>query len=370
MKVTGLSWTSFRLPLRAPFQTAGGAMTHREGLVLRLATDAGLVGLGEASPHPAAGPRAAREIDEALARLAPRLLGAEVGCLDELASEAPPALACALDTASCDAMAKGGGVSVAQLLGGRARSSVLVNATIAAADETEAASQAKAARKAAGKAAFACVKLKVGMAASVQEERRRVAAVRRALGSSVRLRVDANGAWDVEQAIDTIQALEEYDLELVEQPVRPGDLEGMARVRRAVGTPIAADEDVTGLDAARRVLEAGAAELLVVKLMVVGGLRPARQIAELASAAGVAVVVTTTIDAGVGTAAALHLAATLPEDGPACGLATGSLFVDDLVVRPLAARDGRMELPAGPGLGVELDEEKLAQYGGVEKVVA
>ena len=366
MKVTGLSWTSFRLPLRAPFQTAGGEITDREGLVLRLATDAGVVGLGEASPHPAAGPRAAREIDEALVRLAPRLEGAEVGCLDEMASEAPPALACALDTASCDAMAKGRGVSVAQLLGGRARTSVLVNATIAAADETEAASQAKAARE----AGFTCVKLKVGAASSVEEERRRVAAVRRALGSSVRLRIDANGAWDVEQAIVTIQALEEYDLELVEQPVHPGDLQGMARVRWAVETPIAADEDVTGLDAARRVLEAGAPQLLVVKLMVVGGLRPARQIAELASAAGVAVVVTTTIDAGVGTAAALHLAATLPEDGPACGLATGSLFVDDLVVRPLAASDGCLELPEGPGLGVELDGAKLARYGGVEREVA
>ena len=360
MKVTGLSWTSFRLPLRAPFQTAAGEITDRAGLVLRLATDAGVAGLGEASPHPAAGPQAAREIDEALARLAPRLVGAEVGCLDEMTPEAPPALACAL------AMAKGRGVSVAQLLGGPARASVPVNATIAAASESEAASQAKAARE----AGFACVKLKVGTASSVEEERRRVAAVRLALGSSVRLRIDANGAWDVEQAIVRIQALEEYDLELVEQPVRPGDLEGMARVRRAVGTPIAADEDVTGLDAARRALEAGAADLLVVKLMVVGGLRPARQIAELASVAGVAVVVTTTIDAGVGTAAALHLAATLPEDGPACGLATGALFVDDLVVRPLAASDGWMELPEGPGLGVELDGAKLARYGGVEREVA
>ena len=366
MKVTGLSWTSFRLPLRAPFQTAAGEITDRAGLVLRLATDAGVAGLGEASPHPAAGPQAAREIDEALARLAPRLVGAEVGCLDEMTPEAPPALACAFDTASCDAMAKGRDVSVAQLLGARARASVPVNATIAAASESEAASQAKVARE----AGFACVKLKVATASSVEEERRRVAAVRLALGSSVRLRIDANGAWDVEQAIVSIQALEEYDLELVEQPVRPGDLEGMARVRRAVEPPIAADEDVTGLDAARRVLEAGAADLLVVKLMVVGGLRPARQIAELASASGVAVVVTTTIDAGVGTAAALHLAATLPEGGPACGLATGALFVDDLVVRPLSASDGWMELPEGPGLGVELDGAKLARYGGVEREVA
>jgi o-succinylbenzoate synthase len=241
-----------------------------------------------------------------------------------------------------------------------------VNATIAAEDEVEAALQATGARE----AGFACVKLKVGMARSVEGERGRVAAVRRALGPEIRLRIDANGAWDSEQAIATIHALEEYDVEYVEQPVAPGAPTAMARVRSAVSVAIAADEDVVSLEPARRVLEAGAADALVIKPMVVGGLRPARQIAELASEAGVAVVITTTIDAGVGTAAALHLAATLPADGPACGLATGSLLSDDLVVRPLSARDGWMAVPDGAGLGVELDEAKLAMYGGTEREVA
>ncbi len=84
----------------------------------------------------------------------------------------------------------------------------------------------------------------------------------------------------------------------------------------------------------------------------------------MAAVAGASVVVTTTIDTGIGTAAALHLAATLPPGGPACGLATGSLLAADLITRPLVARCGRMELPDGPGLGVELDEGQLARYGG------
>ena len=82
------------------------------------------------------------------------------------------------------------------------------------------------------------------------------------------------------------------------------------------------------------------------------------------------VVVTTTIDAGIGTAAALHLAATLPPSAPACGLATGSLLVADLIARPLATRGSRMELPDGPGLGVALDDEELARYGGIKQEVA
>ncbi len=306
MNVTGLSWTSFRLPLRAPFQTARGEMTHREGLVLRLRTDGGVVGLGEASPHPAAGPEATRELDRALASAAAGLLGGDVGCLEQPAAAMPPALACALDTAACDALARDRGISVAWLLSERSRAAVAVNATIATEHAAEAVAEAAAARE----AGFACVKLKVGMAASVEEERQRVAAVRRSLGPDVRLRIDANGVWDTERAIATIRSLEEFALELVEQPVAAGDLDGMARVQQAVQTPIAADEAITGLAAARRVLERDAARVLVVKPMVVGGLRPARQIVELAEEMDARAIVTTTIDAGVGVAARWRAAAT------------------------------------------------------------
>jgi o-succinylbenzoate synthase len=359
VKVTGLSWTTFRLPLRAPFRTAAGEITCREGLLLRLSTDAGIVALGEASPHPALGPAAVREFEETLERLAPGLLGADVDCLEELAPKLPPALACALDTAVLDALARARGVSVARLLSERPSASVPVNATIAAESEVQAAAQARAARE----AGFRCVKLKVGMARSLEDERRRVAAVRAALGPEIALRLDANGAWDAETAVWAIRSLAEFGLELVEQPVSPAHLEEMARVRAAVEVPIAADEDVTDIEAARRVLEAGAADCLVLKPMVVGGLRAALEIAEEARRARASVIVTTTVDTGVGTAAALHLAVALPAEGPAHGLATGALLAADIVAQPLPAHDGRMAVPEGPGLGVELDEGALARYG-------
>lgn len=360
MKVTGLSWTSFRLPLRRPFRTARGTSSYREGIILRLCTDAGVVGLGEASPHPALGSERLRAVEEALARLAPQLLGAEVegleppppGCI-------PPALACALDTAILDALAQARGVGVARLLSESVRASVPVNATISAESHNEAATEAAAARE----AGFACVKLKVGVAASLEEERRKVAAVRAALGREIALRLDANGAWTAEEAVLAIRSLAEFELELVEQPLSPGDPEGLAWVRAAAGVPIAADEDVTSIAAAERLLKAGAADVLVLKPMVVGGLRPAIQIAAMARAAGAAALVTTTVDSGVGVAAALHLTGALPEDSPAHGLATGSLLAADIVAQPLAARWGRMALPDGPGLGVELDEQALARYG-------
>lgn len=363
MRVSKLRWRPFWLPFRAPFSTSQGTLTYREGLVLCLETDSGIVGLGEASPSPAAGAGALGEVLARWEKAAAVLVGREVkeveAALGDMAQDrALAALGCALDTAACDAMAKRKGISVAQLLAADSATEVAVNATIGA-PTTAGAGRAAVQARAAG---FGCVKLKVGMALSIEEERGRVAAVRQAIGPGIRLRLDANGAWSVERAIRTIRALEEYDLELVEQPLRPGDLEGMARVRRAVNPPIAADEDVTGLDAARRLLEAGVAQVLVLKPMVIGGLRPARRVAELARAASASVIVTTTIDAGIATAAALHLAATLPPGGPACGLATGSLLAGDLITRPLEAQGGRMKLPSAPGLGIELDQRELEQY--------
>jgi o-succinylbenzoate synthase len=255
-------------------------------------------------------------------------------------------------------MAKEAGITVAELLTPNIRRSVDVNATIGAPSTTDACKVALQART----AGFTCVKLKVGITQDIEEEHERVATVRAALGAQMKVRLDANGAWGVEQAIRTIQALAAYGLEFVEQPVRPGDLESMRRVREAVSTPIAADEDITDLNAAYRALQIGAAQILVLKPMIIGGLRPARRIVEQAQAAGAAVIVTTTLDAGVGAAAALHLAATLPPTNPACGLATGELLASDLLVRPLMVKDGLMQLPEGPGLGIEVDLLKLQSY--------
>ncbi|MBI3246405.1 MAG: mandelate racemase/muconate lactonizing enzyme family protein [Deltaproteobacteria bacterium] len=366
MRVRNLDWTAFRLPFRGEFATAHTTFSHREGVIVRLTTDVGIVGLGEASPLPRDGKGALQEVLALLASAKTALIGKRV---DEIESAlrwpgrdrcAAAAVCCALDTAVCDALAKVAGISVAEFLAPCVSRSVVVNATVGASSTTDACKAALQARA----ASFACVKLKVGMTQNMEEEYERVANVRAALGPQMKLRLDANGAWGVEQAIRTIQALAACSLEFVEQPVRPGDLESMRRVREAVSTPIAADEDITDLDAAQHVLQLGAAQILVLKPMVIGGLRPARRIVERAQAAGAAVVVTTTLDAGVGAVAALHLAATLPQDSPACGLATGDLLASDLLVRPLAVNDGRMQLPERPGLGVELDVAKLQSYSG------
>lgn len=365
-RIVQVAWLPFTIPYAAAFTTAHGSEPARTGAIVRVTSADGLEGLGEASPLPAFHGGSLDDALALLAGLAPQLLGLELAAaldlVDRLDVVAPgaSAVACGLDTALHDLWGHAAGVPLARLLDPAAAVAVPVNATIGAADVAAAAS-------AAGRVAQAdlqCAKLKVGVANTPSAELARIAAVRAALAPGVRLRLDANAAWSVPQAIAIIRAAERYDLELVEQPVAADDLAGMATVRAAVNVPIAADESVGGPAQARRVIAAGAADILIVKPMMAGGLRRGLEIIALARAAGLQSLITTTIDTGVGVAAALHLAATLPAPPLACGLATGALLAGDLTSHPMAIRNGAMQLPDQPGLGVRLDDHQIARYAG------
>ncbi len=211
------------------------------------------------------------------------------------------------------------------------RPRVAVNALIPALPPDEAAALAAAAVA----DGFGCVKVKGGVGGDVD----RVAAVRDAIGPATALRVDANGAWDVETAVAVVAALSPYDLELVEQPVV--SLEDLGRVRRRVTVAVAADECVRGVDDARRLASLAAADAVVVKVQPLGGVAAAMAVAE---AAGVPAVVSSLYETSVGIAAGLALAAALPELPWACGLGTAALLDGDVVIDPLLPVGGELEL--------------------------
>ncbi len=178
------------------------------------------------------------------------------------------------------------------------------------------------------------VKVKVGVdVASAEVDR--VAAVRDAIGPSGRLRVDANGAWGVDQAVAMIGRLAPFDIELVEQPV--ASLEDLAEVRRRVDVLVAADECVRNLADARRLAALGAADALVVKVQPLGGIAATLEVVE---AAGVPVIVSSMYETSVGLAAGLALAAALDALPFACGLGTAHLLAADVVTDPLVPIDG------------------------------
>ena len=182
-------------------------------------------------------------------------------------------------------------------------------------------------------AGLADVKVKVGDADDVD----RVAAVRSAIGPHGRLRVDANGAWDVGSAVSAISRMAAYDLELVEQPV--ASLDELAELRRKVAVPVAADECVRSVDDARRLAALGAADAVVLKVQPLGGVAPALDVAH---AAGVPAVVSSMFETSVGLAAGLALAAALDELPFACGLGTAAVLAADVVAEPLVPVDGTL----------------------------
>ena len=201
-------------------------------------------------------------------------------------------------------------------------------------------------------AGITTVKVKVG-GGSVADDADRVAAVREALGPAGRIRLDANGAWDVDSAVAAIERLGRFDLELVEQPVP--DLADLARVRRRLTIPIAADESVRSLDDARRLAALDAADAVVVKVQPLGGVRAAL---ELIEAAGVPAIVSSLYETSIGLAAGVALAAALPELPYACGLGTGALLAGDVVAEPLVPRRGVL-----PVRRLEPDPALLAHWG-------
>lgn len=182
----------------------------------------------------------------------------------------------------------------------------------------------------------------------------RVEAVRDALGPLGRLRVDANGAWSVDEAVDALKQLDAFDLEYAEQPVRT--LDEMATLRRRVDVAIAADESVRTADDPLRIAGLAAADIVVLKVQPLGGVRRCLQIAE---SSGLPVVVSSAIETSVGLAAGLALAAALPELPYACGLGTGQLLATDVTADPLLPVDGLLTLrPVTPDLAmVDADED-------------
>ncbi len=337
------------LRLRRPLETSYGAVRERELLTVALTDSDGVTGYGEAAPlEPYDGVRAAR-VRAALESYRPVLMQSERGSepaphpvqlveacrrVDDL-----PAALAAIDLALWDRAGRRAGKPVAALLTDDPAAAVTVNATVSATDRAGAAEQAARAAQ----AGFECVKVKVG----VGDDAGRVAAVRAAMGPHTALRVDANGAWDVEGAVRAIEALTPVGLELVEEPTH--GLEAVRAVRERVAARVAIDETAAEYGA----LGAGVADAVCLKVSRCGGIAGLLAAAALVRASGAEVYLASTLDGPLGVAAAVHAAAALASRGPlpACGLATLSLF--DGLEDPLPAHEGRIAVPSAPGLGVD-----------------
>jgi len=336
----------FRARLRAPFVSASGSLFDRELVLVRLEDADGWVGLGESAPLPDYHGVNVGDVLEALGACRDMLVRAPPGtppreALAEWRAMAVVPAVAAVDMALWDLEGRRSGEPVWRLLGARAAPAVDVNYTVAAADRAGAAAQASEA-KAAG---FHTVKAKVG----IGDDAGRLAAIRAVLGPHVAIRLDANGAWSTDEATAALRTLAPIGIELCEEPVR-----GLAQTRElatATSVPLALDETASAIGA----LDERVCDAVCLKIASAGGITGLIEAADRARATGYDVYLASTLDGPLGIAAALHAAAVI-RPRRACGLATLALFGDR--EDPLPARDGRIEVPPGAGLG----EGLLAWY--------
>jgi L-Ala-D/L-Glu epimerase len=332
------------LRLARPLETSYGAVDDREILCVSLTDADGLSGYGEAAPLEAYDGVSIERVEQALDAYTQVLAssegknGAQLIDACRAVDDLPPAFA-AIDIALWDRAGRRAGRSIASLLTDSPAQAVPVNATLSALDRSGAAAEAAAAVA----AGFDCLKVKVG----IGDDAGRVAAVRAAAGPEIELRLDANGAWGVEQAVRAIELLSPAGLELVEEPTH--GLEAVREVRERVAVRVAIDETA----AEHGALGAGVADAVCLKISRCGGISGLIAAATLVRASGAEVYLASTLDGPLGVAAALHAAAALASRGPVppCGLATLGMFED--LENPLPAIDGQIALPTAGGLGVD-----------------
>lgn len=316
------------LPLREPLKTSYGELKERRLFEVILSSDTFPDGHGEAAPlEPYDG------VSNDLVRAALMGYASVIGEMDEAAgpeileacrnkADLPQALA-AVDLAVWDRVGKNERKPVAELLAGDPLQTIECNALISTLDDAQRAVDA----------GFTTIKIKVG----VGDDARTLAGLRAALGDGVRFRLDANGAWDVDTAVKSIEALAPVGLELVEEPVH--GIEAMRAVRERVPVRIAMDETAAEPGA----LASGAADAVCLKISRCGGITSLLAQAALARTSGAEVYLASSLDGPLGIAAALHCAAALRVDTP-CGLATASQFTGGEATGPF------LPVPAGPGL--------------------
>ncbi len=345
------------------FRNAYVTKTTQKSVIVRLTANDGSIGLGNIDPSPG---YSLESIDQSLAALR-ECLSVVVQGLDagnphrvvEAMDDALPGFLdakAAIEMACVDMTSRRLGIPVHQYLGGAVVDRLQFNAWIGILSPAEAAVEA---RKWFDRG-FRSAKIKVG--ADIAADRERVKAVRDAVGPTMRLRVDANAGYGVADAIALRKLLEPFDVQLFEQPVAAHDLAGLVKVREGIGIPVMADESITDHASLVAIIRAGAADIVKLKVMKQGGFLKCRRMVETATAAQLGVVIGHGFGLGINTVAEIMLAAT--SRGVLSGLeCVGPLkTADDIVTQKLDLSSGELALPAGPGLGVELDEEKVQRF--------
>jgi muconate cycloisomerase len=273
---------------------------------------------------------------------------------------------CAVETALLDAHGKRLGLPISELLGGRRRDRLPVAWTLASGDTARDIAEAETMLDLRRHRIF---KLKIG-AKALKEDIVHVAATKRALGERGSVRVDVNMAWSETEAAYGIAALADAGCELVEQPV--ASAAALARLMRRFPVALMADESLNGPESAFEIAKVHGADVFAIKIEQSGGLFNAQRVAAIADAAGIDLYGGTMLEGAFGTAASAHVFSTFPNLQWGTELFGPLLLTEEILATPLEYSDFELTVPNGPGLGIELDEDRVAFFirNGLRKTIS
>lgn len=368
MKITEVDAVPLDARLSVPFRFGHVVRTQSANVLVRVGTDDGTVGWGEACPVPQLSAETQASVCSAITdRVAPALRGADPlergPLLRGLAPRlvAHPFTTAALGTALLDLAGRVLGVPVSTLLGGRYRDSVEVHGSVGW-DEDPSVVAATAVRQA---ERFGMLKLYAGRG-TPDGDLARIEAARDAVGATGHpFLVDVNGLWTPLQTIKAAPRLRDAGVVVVEQPVRPGDEAGMAEATRYLGEvhgiDVAVDEGVRSPRDIIPVAARRAARVVNVGLSKLGGPDAVTEAAAVADAAGLGVMLGSVVELGIATAAGLQVAAALPHLAYPSYLMGPLKYARQITGAPPEPVDGRIAVPSGPGLGVDIDETAVTE---------
>lgn len=362
MKITSIEAVPFNIPYRHPVIASSGVLDGAEHVLVRVHTDDGLIGIGEATSRSFVYGESQTSIVAAIRKwLEPSVLGADPMAVEELYAKTSWLIANntargALDIALHDLRGKYTGMPSWQLLGGT-KTPIRVTRILTMGNAEEAADEARQAHSDSGITSF---KVKVGT--GLRSDVERIAAVREAVGKDATIYVDANHGWRAEEAIKVLSAMADYELDLVEEPSPAEDTIGRRRLAQHVSIPVMADESAPNVADAARELTSGSARALSIKTTRTGFTESARLVA-LGGALGARTLLGSQADSMVGAAASLAFGSAFPSVSSEPGeLDYFNVFADHLVADELVVQNGFLIPSERPGIGVDIDEEKLSRY--------
>jgi len=330
-------------------------------VIVKIQTDEGFTGIGEAATDIAFFGETVEAVKAAVDKyLGPRLIGRDPFDREQILYEIDrfgwiPCARSGIDLALHDLIGKALNIPVCDLIGGSHQEKFLAAIEVPRGSAEEMAEHSREYVE----QGIRALKPKIGDSSGAADAKR-LKAIREAVGDKISIRADANQQYTPKEAIELCKKAEEYDvgLELLEQPVPRWDLDGMAEVKRAVNTLIEADESAFSPHDVINIVKKQAADVINIKVAKAGGLYNAKKIAAIAEAADLQCVIGTEWGLGIKIASKLHLGASTRNIRDAVEF-TEIMIHDSLLAKPLELQDGYLTVPKEPGLGVELDEEKV-----------